>query len=202
MLRVGLTGGYATGKTVVARQLAELGCHVIYADELGHSVLEPGGEAFTPVLKLFGSEILKPNGEIDRKKLGAIVFPNPEKLAALNAIVHPAVFVREKASMDSFAASDPDGIAIVEAAILIETGRFRIFDRLILTTCEPAIQIERAMMRDNITRSEALARIERQMSFEQKRPFATDIVDTSGNKEDLMRRVKDLHRELLALTRH
>src|SRR5437660_5258713 len=102
MLRVGLTGGYATGKSFVARQLASLGCHLIYADELGHRVLEPGGDAYAPVLQLFGPGVLSADGAIDRKKLGSIVFSDPQKLADLTAIVHPAVYKLEEESLQRF----------------------------------------------------------------------------------------------------
>ena len=202
MLRVGLTGGYATGKSFVARQLAALGCHLIYADALGHRVLEPGGEAYAPVRELFGPDILLPDGAIDRKKLGDIVFKNSEKLAALTAIVHPAVYRLEEESLRQFAEQDPHGITVLEAAILIETGRYRVYDRLILTTCDEEIQIARAMARDSATREQALARIGVQLPVKQKRGLASYIIDTSGRKDETLRQVVHVHRELLAAARH
>jgi dephospho-CoA kinase len=202
MLRVGLTGGYATGKTLVASQFAALGCRVIYADELGHAVLEPGREAYAPVIEQFGPGILRPDGTIDRKKLGSIVFPAPEKLEALTAIVHPAVYRLEEQLLETASEQDPEGIAIVEAAILIETGRYRSYDRVVLTTCNPETQIARAMARDGASREQALARIARQWPFERKRDLASYIVDTSGTKDVTSERVHDIHRELLALARH
>ena len=202
MLRVGLTGGYATGKSFVAAQLAALGCHVIYADELGHKALEPEGEAYGPVLQLFGPEIQSADGSIDRKKLGAIVFADPEKLAALTAIVHPAVYHLEQQLLREAAEQDPQGIAVLEAAILIETGRHALYDRLILTTCDPEIQLRRAMARDGATREQALARISRQLPFHDKRALASYVIDTSGTKDATVRQVKDVHQDLLAYARH
>lgn len=197
MLRVGLTGGYATGKSFVASQLAVLGCHLIYADRLGHQVLERGGEAYAPVLTLFGDEILLADGAIDRKKLASVVFFDPEKLAALTAIVHPAVYHLEEQALRHFAQEDPDGIIVLEAAILIETGRYRLYDRVILTTCDPETQIARAMSRDGVTREQAQARIARQLPLDQKRELASYVIDTSGTKENTVRQVVDVHRELL-----
>ena len=122
MLKVGLTGGLACGKTFVGQALADLGCHLIQADELGHEILLPGGEAYADVVREFGPGILNEDGTIDRKRLAAEVFAKPERLEALNRLVHPHVFRRERELIDRFAKSDPRGIVVVEAAILIETG--------------------------------------------------------------------------------
>ena len=118
MLRVGLTGGLASGKSFVGEALAGYGCLLIQADELGHAVLAPGGEAYEPVVQEFGREILTGDGAIDRRALAARVFADPERLARLNALVHPAVIRREDELIAAFAARHPDGIAVVEAAIL------------------------------------------------------------------------------------
>src|SRR3954454_7265015 len=130
MLRVGLTGGLACGKSFVGRTLEELGCRVVRADDLGHQILAPGGEAYDGVVRQFGAGILNPEGAINRTKLAAEVFGEPEKLAALNALVHPAVFRREEEFVAAAAASDRHAIVVVEAAILIETGSYRRYDRL------------------------------------------------------------------------
>ena len=152
MLKVGLTGGYASGKSFVAGELQRLGCHVIHADLLGHAVLEPGAAAYRPAVKAFGPQILTGNGEIDRKKLAALVFEQPALLEKLNSFVHPAVIELEEEMLTSFTAQNPHGIAVIEAAILIETGRDRLFDRLILTACDQETQIARGMKRDHVTR--------------------------------------------------
>jgi dephospho-CoA kinase len=196
MLRVGLTGGLATGKSFVGEALRERGCHLIRADELGHEVLLPGGEAYDAVVREFGTGILEPEGAIDRKKLAAEVFDTPERLALLNSLVHPPVIRREEGLLAGIAERDPKGIAVVEAAILIETGSYKRFDRIVLAVCSEEQQIERAMRRDNATREEILARLERQMPLAEKRRFADHIIDTSGTKENTLRQVDETYRVL------
>jgi dephospho-CoA kinase len=193
MLKVGLTGGLGCGKTFVGLALADLGCHLIQADELGHQVLLPGAEAYADVVREFGPGILNDDGTIDRKRLAAEVFGMPERLAALNRLVHPHVFRREEELIEQFASSDPHGIVLVEAAILIETGTYRNFDRLILVECEEDQQIERALKRDHADRTEVLARLSRQMPMAEKRKFAHYAIDTSGSKEDTLRRVREVY---------
>ncbi len=196
MLRVGLTGGYASGKSFVAGQLERLGCHLIYADKLGHAVLRSGGEAYAPTLAAFGPNILAPDGSIDRQALGAIVFASPELLAKLNRFVHPAVFRLEEKMLDEFTSVDPSGIAVIEAAILIETGRYRTFDRLMLTACSEEAQIARGMERDGLAREQAIARISKQMSLEEKKRYADYVVDTSGPKDQTVAQVEQIFNEL------
>jgi len=196
MLKVGLTGGLASGKSFAGQALADLGCHLIQADELGHQVLLPGAEAYDGVVREFGPAILDPDGKIDRKRLAAQVFGNPERLAALNRLVHPAVFRREEEMMAAIAARDPKAIVVVEAAILIETGSYRRFDKLILAVCGREQQVERAMRRDGATREEVLARLERQMPLEEKRKFADYVIDTSGGKQDTLRQAREIYEEL------
>ncbi len=189
MLRVGLTGGLASGKSFVAQALEGLGCRLIKADELGHEVLLPGGEAYDGAIREFGSEILAPDGTIDRRKLAAEVFEKPDRLAVLNSLVHPPVMRREEELIARFEAEDPHGIVVVEAAILIETGSHKRFDRLILAVCRPEQQLERAVHRDGLTREEALARLARQMPLEEKRKYADYVIDTSGTKEETLKQV-------------
>jgi dephospho-CoA kinase len=193
MLKVGLTGGLACGKTFVGQALADLGCHLIQADELGHEILLPGGEAYADVVREFGPGILNEDGTIDRKRLAAEVFAKPERLEALNRLVHPHVFRRERELIDRFAKADPRGIVVVEAAILIETGTFKNYDRLILVECEEQQQVARALKRDHTDRADVLARIRRQMPLDEKRKFAHYVIDTSGSKEDTLRRVREVY---------
>ena len=127
MLTVGLTGGLASGKSFVSAALVELGCHVLIAE--------------------FGGEILNDDGTIDRRRLAAVVFAAPERLAKLNSLVHPAVFRREDEFIREIGAAEPDAIVVVEAAILVETGSYRKFDRLVVTVCDRETQIRRAMKR-------------------------------------------------------
>jgi dephospho-CoA kinase len=199
MLKVGLTGGYATGKTCVARELERLGCHVIYADELGHKVLLPDGEAYEGTLQAFGRNILNADGTIDRKRLAEIAFASPEHLEKLSGLVHPAVIRLEERLLEDFERQDPHGIAVVEAAILIETGRHAVFDRVILTSCDEETQMARGMKRDRATREEVLARLAKQLPLHQKERHAHYIVDTSGRKEETARQVQRVYGELKQL---
>jgi dephospho-CoA kinase len=193
MLKVGLTGGLASGKSFVGEALAALGCHLIQADELGHEILLPGGEAYADVVREFGREILGEDGAIDRKRLAEQVFGNTERLEKLNQLVHPHVFRRERELVAQFAESDPHGIVVVEAAILIETGNYKAFDRVILVECKEEMQIERAMKRDHLDREQVLARLRRQMPLAEKRKFADFVIDTSGSKEETLRRVREVY---------
>jgi len=196
MLKVGLTGGLASGKTFVGEALAALGCHLIQADELGHEILLPGGEAYADVIREFGPEILNQDRTIDRKRLAAEVFEKPERLEILNQLVHPHVFRRERELFEQIAESDPHGIVVVEAAILIETGNYKAFDRVILVECNEELQIERAMKRDHLDRGQVLSRLRRQMPLAEKRKFADFVIDTSGSKEETLRHVRDVYDEL------
>ena len=199
MLRVGLTGGLACGKSFVAEEFVRLGCFLIQADEIGHEVLSPGGDAYGPVIQEFGREILTPEGHIDRRLLAARVFNAPERLARLNALVHPAVFRREDQLMAEFASRQPRGIAILEAAILIETGSYKRFDRMVLVTCSEEQQVERALRREGALEADVRARLSRQMPLEEKRKFAHFVIDTSGSKEDTIRQTRAVYESLRSI---
>lgn len=199
MLRVGLTGGFATGKSFIGQTLEDLGCHWIRADEIGHAVLMPDGEAYHGVLAEFGGGILGEDGMIDRRRLGALVFNSPERLARLNALVHPHVFDRQERLLGDIERRDPRGIAVVEAAIMIETGSHRRYRKLIVAVCPENMQIERAMLRDNLTHDQALARIRRQMPLEEKVKLADYIVDTSVSKEETARQARVIYEALRSL---
>ena len=173
--------------------MASFGCLLIQADELGHEVLAPGGEAYDEVLREFGAEILTPSGEIDRRLLASRVFGAPDRLARLNAIVHPPVLAREEALIQEFAAKEPDGIAVVEAAILIETGSYHRFDRIILVTCSEEQQVTRAMRREGALLEDVRARLGRQMPLDEKRKYADFVIDSSGEKEDTLRQTRAVY---------
>ena len=143
MLKVGLTGGLASGKSFVAEHFARWGARVLHADLAGHQTLEPDGEAYAEVVALFGDRVLRPDGAIDRKALGAIVFADPVKLERLNALIHPHVFARQRAFFEQVREQDPQGVAVVEAAIMVETGSYKAYDRLVVAACPVAVQIER-----------------------------------------------------------
>jgi len=198
MLKVGLTGGLASGKTFVAGQLAELGCHVIQADRLGHEVLRRGGEAYDGVIREFGRGILAPDGEIDRKALGKLVFADPARLEVLNSLVHPPVFRRQQEFFDQVERQDPRAIAVVEAAIMIESGSYKRYDRLIVAVCPPQMQLRRFMERDGASEEEAKRRLERQLPLEEKCKFADYLIDTSGTKEETTRQVLEVYKQLRA----
>ncbi|MEN6536156.1 MAG: dephospho-CoA kinase [Bryobacteraceae bacterium] len=196
MLRVGLTGGLATGKSLVGEALAGLGCYLIKADELGHKVLLPGAEAYDAVVREFGRGILDSHGLIDRKALAVEVFSTPERLALLNSLVHPPVIAREEVELAAIQARDPGAIAVVEAAILIECGSYKRFEKVILAVCDEEQQLERAVLRGGISREEARARINRQMPLAQKRKYADYIIDTSGTKEDTLLQTREVYNSL------
>ncbi len=185
MLRVGLTGGLATGKSFVGRALVEMGCHLLQADHVGHAVLAPDGEAYTAVVAAFGPEILD-HQVINRKRLGEIVFRDPAQLARLNALVHPAVFARQEAWFAEVRKQDPQAVAIVEAAIMVETGSYLRYEKLVLTVCRADLQLDRAMARDRLTEAQVRERLARQLPESGKRRHAHYVIDTSGTPEDTL----------------
>ena len=195
MLKVALTGGLASGKSFVGAAFEHLGCKLIEADKLGHEVLLPSGSAYASVVGKFGPGILDPDGAIDRKKLAREVFADKERLRLLNSLVHPEVRKKTDERMAAYFAADENAIVIVEAAIHIETGGYRRFDRLILVWCEERLQIERAMER-GATRAEVLARLASQMSLAEKRKYADYVIDTSGAKEETLRQTQEVYNSL------
>jgi len=200
MLRVGLTGGLASGKSFVGQALADLGCYLIEADQLGHQVLMPDGEAYAGAIREFGPDILDHEGLIDRKKLAALVFDNPALLEKLNRLVHPPVGERQARMVAEIAQRDPQAIVVVAAAILVETGSYRRFDRLIVVTCTLEQQIERAMKRGPYSREEVVARLNRQLPLEEKVRLADYVIDTSGTKENTLEQVRAVYQSLRSLT--
>lgn len=191
VLIAGLTGGMACGKTFVAHALGEMGAYVIEADELGHEVLGPDGEARAQVLAGFG--------ETDRAKLAAMVFGHPELLAKLNAIVHPAVRARVRRSIEEIGARDPRAVIVYVAAILIESGGLDGLKKLIVVTCPREQQIARAMERPGATEAAVLARLEHQMPLADKIAHADYVIDTGGTKESTLRQTKMVFEELRKL---
>jgi dephospho-CoA kinase len=179
MLRVGLTGGIACGKSTVAAMLRELSCTVIEADPLAHQLIEPGQPAYEEVRREFGAEVLGRDGRVDRGKLGAIVFRDSAKLQRLNQIVHPRMreeLDRRLAELERSGVS----IAVVEAALLVEAHYTERLDRLVVAWCRPEQQLERLLER-GMSREEAERRIAAQMPIEQKRRLADDEIDCSGS---------------------
>jgi dephospho-CoA kinase len=186
MLRVGLTGGIATGKTTVVAMLRELGCRVLEADKIAHQMIMPGGAAHEEVVREFGRGILTPDGFVDRAKLGAIVFAEPKRLARLNAIVHPPVLEEQSRQLAAIEKADPHAIAVVEAALLIEAGFDRKLDYLVVTSCTPEQQIARLTQPGTgrgLTVEQARQRIAAQMPNEEKLRRADEVIDCSGTIE-------------------
>jgi dephospho-CoA kinase len=200
MLRVGLTGGLACGKSFVGHALAELGCCLIEADKLGHEVMQPGAEAYDAIVREFGPSILDDDGRVNRRKLSALVWDHPDRLAKLNSFVHPAVRRREEQRMAEIAQSDPHAIVVVEAAILVETGSYKNFDKLIVVTCTTEQQMERALHRGSYSREEVRARLARQFPIEAKLRVADYVIDTSGSKENTLEQVRAVYEKLRSVT--
>ncbi len=199
-LKVGLTGGLASGKTYVSEELERLGCLVIHADLLGHAVLLPDGEAYEATVREFGGGILNGDGTINRRLLAAEVFDKPGRLERLNSFVHPPVREQTQRDLAQFFARDPGGIAVVEAAILIETGSWRTYDKLIVAVCTPEQQVERAMKRDGVSKEEAMARLARQMPLAEKVRYADYVIDTSGAKDHAVAQTREIYGKLRNLT--
>jgi dephospho-CoA kinase len=186
MLRVGLTGGIATGKSVVASILRELGCHVLEADKIAHRFIEPGAAAFESVLREFGPGILTTEGRVDRAKLGAIVFADSARLALLNALLHPLLLAEQDRKLAEIGRAEPHAIAVVEAALLIEAGYHKKVDCLVVTWCTPGQQLARLTQRDagkGLTGEQAARIIAAQMPMDEKRRVADVQIDCSGSLE-------------------
>jgi dephospho-CoA kinase len=188
MLRVGLTGGIATGKTTVASMLRERDVPVLDADPLAHALLEPGQAAYHDVVAAFGKEVLDRYGNVNRAKLGGIIFADAQKRARLNQILHPRILdVVQK----WFAALDgPDGpeLAVVEAALIVEAGYHKNLDQVIVCWCRPEQQLERLKQR-GLTEEQAQQRIAAQMPLDEKRKMANAEIDCSGSMEDTQAQV-------------
>jgi dephospho-CoA kinase len=198
VLKVGLTGGIASGKSTVASILRDLDCMVLEMDPLGHELLEPGQHAYNEVVREFGNSILGPGNGVDRSKLGAIVFADPTKRARLNAILHPRIL---EVVQRWFAALDRPGgpeFAVVEAALIVETGFHKLLDNLIVCWCRPEQQFERLNER-GLSREQAALRINAQMPADEKRKLADEVIDCSGSIEDTERQVKKVVEELKEL---
>jgi len=201
MLRVGLTGGIASGKTTVAEMLKKRGAHVLHADTLAHELYEPGKAIYEKVVEHFGREIVAGDGTIDREKLANVVFPG--RIAELNAIVHPAVIEAQKRWMDEMEAADPHGIAVVEAALLIEAGAAKDFHQIIVVTCDFAHKVAHFAKRAGVMRWRAMGEVERrsaaQMSDDEKSRRADFVVENSGRLEDTERQVEQVWHQLQAM---
>ena len=191
MLTVGLTGGIASGKSIVARMLQEQGCHIIEADLVAHEFLKPANPIAQEIVAEFGPEIVGPTGAIDRAKLGEIVFGDPQKLARLNALTHPPVLKEITRQLAQIAQKDDSFIAVVVAALHIETGYYKTFDRLAVAWCTREQQIARLLNR-GLTREQVDSRIASQLPLDEKRQLADDVIDCSRTIEDTRRQTEEV----------
>jgi dephospho-CoA kinase len=197
MLRLGLTGGIASGKTAVAAMLRELGFAVLDADSLAHKLIEPGEAAYDQVIQEFGPAILDTDNRINRAKLAAIVFADAAKLARLNAIVHPRVKATIHQQFAEWSRNGTRDAAFVEAALLVEAGYQKDLDRLVITWCRPEQQLERLRAR-GFSDEDARRRIAAQMPVADKLRYATEKIDCSGSLEDTRKQVETLAAKLRA----
>jgi dephospho-CoA kinase len=201
MLRVGLTGSIAVGKSFVSSVLAELGCRVLDADETAREVVEPDTPALRDVVAKFGAEVLQNDGRLDRAKLGALVFADAGKRSELNSILHPYIIARQDERLREWEAVDPNGTAVVDAALMIESGGYKRFDKLIVVHCRANVQLERLISRSKLTRDEAEKRIAAQMPQEEKQKFADYLIDTSDGFEKARANTVEVYAKLRALSK-
>ena len=196
----GLTGGIASGKSTVAAMFAELGPKVIDADRLGHELIRSPLPAYHEIVRHFGFEILDPQGEIDRKRLGAIVFSEPRELRYLNSIVHPRVIERVEQLATAYHLQDSRAVVLVEAALHYEAGIADRFTKMIVAWCRPEQQLERLIAKTRLPREEAERRIAVQMPAEEKRRRADYVIDCSGDLEETRAQVGELFLKLQTIT--
>ena len=196
MLRVGLTGSIAVGKSFVLGVLAGLGCRVVDADKTAREAVTIGSRGYAAVVNAFGKEILKPDGTLDRPKLGRLVFADDTLRQKLNSILHPFIIAQQDALMERWEQEDPGSIGVVDAALMIESGGYQRFDKLIVVHCRPKIQLERLMTRDSLTREEAELRIVAQMPQEEKKRYADYLIDTSDGFESARSQTEEIYRKL------
>ena len=201
MLRVGLTGSIGVGKTFVASIFVELGCHVLDADQTAREVVMPGMTGLNALTEAFGEEILDADGTLDRKRLGDLIFADQTQRQRLNHILHPFIIARQDEILNGWEAEDPNRIGIVDAALMIESGGYKRFDKLIVVHCRPEVQLERLMLRDKLAREEALRRINSQMPQEEKQKFADYLIDTSDGFEATKDQTISVHQKLIRIIR-
>ena len=196
MLKAGLTGSIAVGKSFVLGVFREHGCSVLDADRVAREVVQPGTLGLERVVHTFGDKVLRADGSLDRAALGAIVFGDEEKRLLLNSIIHPLVFIEQDAWLKEREAEDPRGIAVVDAALMIESGGYKRFDKLIVVWCEPELQLQRLMSRDGMKREDAERRISSQMPQSEKKKYADFLIDTSNTYEDTRRQTYEVFERL------
>ncbi|GAB6099257.1 dephospho-CoA kinase [Halanaerocella petrolearia] len=189
-MNIGLTGGIASGKSTVAQLLSELGVEVLDADKIAHQLMEPGTEVWELIVEEFGKDILLSSNEIDRKKLGDIIFNNNYAKEKLDEITHPFIIAEIKNRLEELRVEE---LVVVEVPLLIEANMMELFDEIWLVYVPQKIQVERLMARGDLDQEEALARIKSQMPLEDKKDYADRIIDNSGNQLEIKKRVKQIY---------
>lgn len=188
-MRIGLTGGIASGKSTVSRMLRERGARIIDADVIAREVVLPGTRGAEQVRAAFGDRVFLPGDVLDRRALGAVVFGDAHKRNTLEKILHPLILQESKRQMDAYQKAYPDGIAVYDAALLIESGMHTWVDSVWLVFCDKKTQLARIMERDGLNEEQARARIASQMPLEQKKHYANRLIDNSGSLEETARQV-------------
>lgn len=192
MRLIGLTGGIASGKSTVARRLRELGAVVVDADAVAREVVEPGTPALARIVETFGPRVIAADGSLDRAALGAIVFADPERRAALNAITHPAVLERSRELFASAGAADPDAVVVYDVPLLAEGARADEFDLIVVTRANPAERLRRMVEHRGMDRAEAERRIAAQASDAERAAIADIVLSTDGSIDETIRRTDEL----------
>ena len=200
MLVVGLTGGIASGKSMVSGILRSQGACIIDADVIAHELIMPGLPAWQEIVERFGQGILLEDGRINRPLLGRIIFKDPAKRAVLNSILHPRIFTEMERKRKEIERESPDAVVILDAALLIETGAHKRVDAVILVQVSEDLQINRLMERNGLTREEAVERIRAQASLEEKIRYASYIIDASKSPEDVKRQTIEVFEKLKVLS--
>lgn len=203
MLKVGLTGGIATGKSLVGKMFAELGVHTIDADQIAHDLMNPGEKVYDEVVKRFGQDILNPDGTVNRMRLAELAFDQKRpRIYELNSLVHPGVIERQEQWMEEIRRRESDAIVMLEAALLLEAGLRRKFDRVIVVSCKPQQRIERWEKRLNVdsetARREVTRRMMAQAPDEAKIQAADYVIDNSGTIENTRKQVQKIHEALVS----
>jgi len=197
-LLVGLTGGIATGKSTVSALLRQLGCEIIDADLLAREVVEPGRPAWTTIVAEFGQDVVTGDGALDRKKLGALVFANPERRRRLEAITHPAIRERFQARLDELAEHGFTGIVVFDAAVMIESGNYKNMDRLVVVVTDEPTQMARLRGRDGTDDAEGRRKIASQMPLAEKAKLADYVIDNSGDRQATAEQVRRVFAALMS----
>ena len=197
-LLVGLTGGIATGKSTVSDILRRLGAEIIDADQLARDVVEPDQPALRGIVAEFGHDVVGADGRLDRKRLGAIVFADPERRKQLEALTHPAIRARFQARLDELAARGFAGIVIYDAPVMIEAGGYKDMDRLVVVVTDEATQAARLRTRDGTGDAEGRRKIASQMPLAQKAKLADYVIDNSGDREATAEQVRRVFAALMA----